>query len=160
MSGTGKELLARPEVRAAYLEGRPLNTCRFSSRTTVPIFVIMTVIIGGGPFMAGRGLASSGGPLDGACLDTLPLAFGAACSSTSRCSGEATCRCIISSSSASLVLLVLCVSRISQDAGMKDGESVPLAYESAGPLKSGARPRRVEVGRATWFTPSKICVSG
>ena len=69
MSGTGKELLARPEVRAAYLEGGPA----LSGACDVPdwlydtgngwVFLLVTVIIGGtAAFLSGRAIAQTWRP--------------------------------------------------------------------------------------------------
>ena len=59
MSGTGKELLAQPRNPRRLSRREPLNHVTFRRRQAVDVFLIMTVIIGGGAaFLAGRNLAS------------------------------------------------------------------------------------------------------
>ena len=74
MSGTGRELLAKPEIRAAYLGGRQaLNRNDFMwlfVQDNFGIFLVLTVVIGGGAaFLAGRALAiKMAAAVDGGCL--------------------------------------------------------------------------------------------
>ena len=67
LSGTGQELLARPEVRAAYLEGghalmdmRMLEGILYEEQPRV--FLLVTVALGGGAaWLAGRASRRPGG---------------------------------------------------------------------------------------------------
>ena len=79
MSGTGKELLAREEVRSAYLEGgrkseAPMDILYESS---LGDFLLVTVALGGGAaYMAGRAVALTWRPLMTVVVYAIALTFG------------------------------------------------------------------------------------
>ena len=132
MSGTGKELLSRPEVRAAYLEGGHRAMSLFVE-DNLWIFLIMTVFFGGGAaFLAGRGLAIKWRSVWMAVLAMIPLTLGLRFLHFALFDASLTSLHYLITDF--IILLALCLLGYRMTIAQKMVRQYPWLYQAAGPL--------------------------